>query len=91
MKGFKLQITLQVTFVKEAENVETKHSPQIYFNSKHKALVNDLDIDGSLNTSYQTILSRIKNWLGEGSGWVFESIDGEYINISIYSALVESS
>ena len=30
---------------------------------------------------------RINNWINEGSGWVIESIDAEYINISIYSPL----
>ena len=31
---------------------------------------------------------RIDNWNNEGSGWLVESIDGEYVNISVYSSLV---
>ena len=31
---------------------------------------------------------RIDNWINEGSGWIVESIDGEYVNISAYSPLV---
>ena len=31
------------------------------------------------------------NWINEGSGWIVESIDGEYVNISDYSPLVGST
>ena len=31
---------------------------------------------------------RIDNWINEGSVWIVESIDGEYVNISAYSPLV---
>ena len=34
---------------------------------------------------------RIDNWINEGSGWIVESIDGEYVNISAYSPLVGST
>ena len=34
---------------------------------------------------------RIDNWINEGSGWVIEYIDAEYVNISIYSPLSVSS
>ena len=37
------------------------------------------------------ILYRIDNWIYEGSGWIVESIDGEYVNISAYSPLVGST
>ena len=30
---------------------------------------------------------RITNWINEGSGWVTELIDTEYVHISIYSPL----
>ena len=41
--------------------------------------------------SFQEILYRIDNWINEGSGWVIESIEAEYVNISIYIPLSESS
>ena len=41
--------------------------------------------------SFQEILYRIDNWINEGSGWVIESIEAEYVNISIYVPLSESS
>lgn len=50
------------------KNGETKYSPTIYFNSKTKILINDLDIDVSLETSHQTILSKFQKWLALGHG-----------------------
>ena len=44
-----------------------------------------------LDKSFQEILYRIDNWINEGSGWVIESIEAEYVNISIYIPLSESS
>ena len=40
-----------------------------------------------LDKSFQDVLYRIDNWVNKGSGWVTESIDAEYVNVSIYSAL----
>ena len=34
---------------------------------------------------------RIDNWINERSGWIVESIDGEFVNISAYSPLVGST
>lgn len=55
MKGFKIQITLQVTFCKEIETDQTKHPPPSYFNAETQTVVNDLGIDNTLNTSYLII------------------------------------
>ena len=33
----------------------------------------------------------VHNWINEGSGWIVESIDSQYINISIYRLLLGSS
>ena len=44
-----------------------------------------------LDKSFQGILYRIDNWINEGSGWIIESINGEYVNISIHSPLIEST
>ena len=41
----------------------------------------------SLVKSFQDILYRIDNWINEGSGWVVELIDSQYINISTYRPL----
>ena len=34
---------------------------------------------------------RIANWINKGSGWIIESVDAEYVNISIYSPLLGST
>ena len=44
-----------------------------------------------LENSFQEILYRIDNWINDGSSWMIESIDAEYVSISIYSPLSASS
>ena len=39
----------------------------------------------------QEILYGIDNWINEGSGWITESIEAQYVNISIYSPLIGST
>ena len=34
---------------------------------------------------------RIDNWVNEGSVWVIELIDAEYVNISVFSPLIGST
>ena len=85
MKGFKYQITINVLLSKEKENENIEHAP-VYFNSATKIVINS---EFNLEKSFQEILYRIDNeWINEGSGWIFESINGEYVNIFIYSPLV---
>ena len=45
----------------------------------------------SLENAFQEILYRIDNWINEGSGWIVESIESQYINISTYRPLSGSS
>ena len=40
-----------------------------------------------LDKSFQEILYRIDNWINEGSGWVIESVNKEYVNIFIFIPL----
>ena len=44
-----------------------------------------------LDKSFQEILYRTDNWINEGSGWIIESIEAQYVNISIYSPLIRST
>ena len=60
-----------------------------YFNSATKTVINS-DKYG-LDKSFQEILYRIDNWINEGSGWIIESIDAQYMNISIYSPMIGST
>ena len=41
----------------------------------------------NLNKSFLEFLYRTDNWINEGFGWIIESLNGEYIDISIYSQL----
>ena len=45
----------------------------------------------SLDNAFQEILYRIDNWIKEGSGWIVELIESQYINISTYRPLSGSS
>ena len=45
----------------------------------------------SLENAFQEILYRIDNWINEGSGWIVELIESQYINVSTYRPLSESS
>ena len=88
MKGFKYQITEAVLLSKRKKsNGDIEYSP-VYFNSMTKIVINS---EFSLDKSFQEILYRIDNWINEGSGWIVESINGEYVNISMYSQLIGSS
>ena len=40
-----------------------------------------------LEYSFQETLYRIDNWINEGSGWIVELIESQYINISTYRPL----
>ena len=44
-----------------------------------------------LDKSFKEILYRIENWINQGSGWIIESINSQYINISTYRPLIGRS
>ena len=62
-----------------------------YFNSKAKTIINENEINESIQTSNQEILNGMAVWLWEGSRWTVESIDDQYINIVKYKPLKGSS
>ena len=61
----------------------------VYFNSATKTVINCDKY--MLDKSFQEILYRIDNWINEGSGWMIESIEAQYVNISVYSPLSGST
>ena len=87
IKGSKYQITLKVLLKKYKTNGEIEFTP-VCFNSQTKLVINPRY---KLNISFQEILYRIDAWINEGSGWIAESIESQYINISTYKPLVGSS
>ena len=68
-------------------NGEIEFTP-VYFNSSTKIVINH---GYKLNKSFQEILYRVDAWINRRSGWIIESIQSQYINISIYRPLVGSS
>ena len=86
-KVFKYQITLKVTLKKYKPNMEIEFRP-VCFNSTTKTVTNHIF---SLGNAFQEILYRIDNWINEGAGWIVELIKSQYINVSTYRPLSESS
>ena len=87
IKGLKYQITVQVLLVKQKMDENIEYAP-VYFNSATKTVINS---EFNLEKFFQEILYGIDNWINEGSGWIVESINGEYVNISMYSPLIGST
>ena len=87
IKGFKYQITVQILLKKYKPNGEIEFAP-VYFNSVTKLVINQRF---KLEESFQKILYRIGCWINEGSGWIIESIESQYINISTFRPLSGSS
>ena len=86
-KGFKYQIALKVTLKKYKPNGKIEFRP-VYFNSTTKTVINH---KFSLKNAFQEILYMIDNWINEGSAWIIELIEYQYINISTYRPLSEKS
>ena len=86
-KGFKYQITLKVMLKKYKPNGEIEFRP-VYFNSATKTVINHRF---RLENSFQEILYMIDVWINNGSGWIIELIESQYINISTYRPLSGSS
>ena len=85
MKGFKYQIIVTLLLCKHKQNGDIEYAP-VYFNSATKTVINSEKC--VLDKSFQEILYRIDKWVNEGSGWISESIQAGYVNISIYSPLI---
>ena len=95
MKGFKFIEMLEVMFEKDTIDSKTGKRVSIYktafFNGKAKTITKPNDIEPELSMSRQEILNVIDKWVSEGSGWVTDSIDSHYINITLYKPLNGSS
>ena len=64
-------------------NGEIEFAP-VCFNSATKTVINHRF---QLENSFQEISYMIDAWINEGSGWIVESIESQYINISTYRPL----
>ncbi|XP_068749257.1 uncharacterized protein [Montipora capricornis] len=62
-----------------------------YFNSPAQTIINNTEIDKSLEVSKQGILNKIAVWISEGFGWTVESVENHYLNIVKYEPIKGSS
>ena len=95
MKGIKHIEILRLTFKKTTVDSD-KNEPKMifkmaYFNSKAKTIINENEINESIQMSNQEMLNGIEVCLSKGSEWTVESIDDQYINIVKYNPLKGSS
>ena len=83
LKGFKYQITVEVVLKKYKLNGKIEFS-SVYFNSVTKTVTNHMF---RLEKSFEEILYMIDVWINNGSGWIIELIESQYINIWTYRPL----
>ena len=86
-RSFKYQITVNVLLKQYKLNGKIEFAP-VYFNSTTKAVINQRF---RLENAFQEILYMIDAWINERSGWIVQSIESQYINISTYRPLSGSS
>ena len=95
MKGYKFNMTPEVTFEKETSNPKNGERKSIYktafLNGKAKTITKASEIESELSMSQQEILNTIDIWVSKGSGWTIDKIDSDYMNIVIYQPLNGSS
>ena len=84
-KGIKFYITLKVKMRKETED-GTIYAER-YFSSSTMTVTNKDQILEKIVLAEEVILTRIAEWLSEGSGWVVEEILNHYINVASYIPL----
>ena len=85
MKGLKFVETLKVTFTKMSDGEIVYKTT--YFNSSVQTILNNTEIDESLQVSKQDILNKISVWISEGSGWTVESVENHYLNVVKYEPM----
>ena len=86
-KGSKYQITGKVLLKKCKLIGEIEFAP-VYFNSVTNAVINHRF---RVENYFQEILCMIDFWINEGSGWIVESVQSQYIKISTYRPLSRGS
>ena len=92
--AMKAQVSLQVTFKKkkieyrdDGQAEEVFEYKDAYFDSKAFTILNEYQINESLDIAAEEINNRIAVWLSEGSGWIIQEIRTHFINIVKYLPL----
>ena len=94
MKGLKFYETLKITFSKVKTDDDGDYvfeTKEAYFNSKSQIIINEFNINESVQSAEQLILNQISKWVSQGSGWVVEYINKHYLNIVQYQPMKGSS
>ena len=86
-KGFKYQTAVNVLLKNYKVNGEIEFAP-LYFNSVTKPVINH---KFETKNSFHEIFYMIDIWINNGSGWIVESIESQYISILTYRPLSRSS
>ena len=89
MNGLKFVEALKVTLTKISDG-ETIYKTANFF-STPQTIINNTEINASLEASKQIILNKIAVWISEGSGWTIESVDNHYLNVVTFQPLTGSS
>ena len=79
MKSFNYEIAAKVLLGKNKVNGDIGYA-LVYFNSTTTAVIS---LGYMLDKSIQEILYRIDNRINEWSGWLVQSANAEYMNISV--------
>ena len=102
-KGLKFNETLIVTFEKPLKENDQDHigetnewglsviTKTAYFTSPPKTIINNTEINKSLEETQENILKRISIWMSEGSGWSIKSLDEHILNVVKYKPMKGSS
>ena len=81
-KVLSIKFTVKIWF-KKCKDTEIVFS-SVFFSSTTKTAINH---KFGLEKAFQEILHSIERWINEGSGWIIESVDSQYINISTFRPL----
>ena len=84
--GIKINIRLNLTFMKQIEKVNVG-----FFKSNARGIINENDIETVISDAGNERINRISEWISEGSGWVIKSVGKHEIDISKYKPLRGSS
>ena len=81
--------TLKINFEKQERSQMIEKIA--YFNSSAQTIINGTEIGESLQITQNQIISKIQQWISEGSAWLIQSVDSCFINVVKYQPMKGSS
>ena len=85
--AMKVNINLNVDFIKPSVEGEEPAKADANFNSEDLVILDPVDIPEFLGRAVEKILSNIAKWISKGSGWLIKEVSGHFINIIKYLPL----